>query len=283
MPNYITMSNLTLTEGLGSQMYHFACLFAISKHTKHKICFFNENINIGKGLLLNKYFSQVPIDLISISELSDQEKIYYSFPITRDVVIDSRVFVLNPSFNYDFKGLFNTYKMWYPFLQEIKEIYSFSEEVLIKASSLVEQYRTNDREVVSVHVRRGDYLLPSASFFTHLSKDYFDYSMSKFDINKTNFLFFSDGIDWCKENFGDKDNIFFSNNTSDIIDLAAMTLCDHNIISNSGFGLWGAVLNKNNNRRVICPSKYLKNDYAVPHFNHSWFPDDFEGVLIGNN
>ena len=255
MPNYITMSNLTLTEGLGSQMYHFACLFAISKHTNHKICFFNENINIGKGLLLNKYFSQAPIDLISISELSDQEKIYYSFPITRDVVIDSRVFVLNPSFNYDFKGLFNTYKMWYPFLQEIKEIYSFSEDVLIKANGLVEQYRTNGREVVSVHVRRGDYLLPLNSFFTQLTKDYFDYSMSKFDINKT----------------------------SDIIDLAAITLCDHNIISNSGFGLWGAVLNKNNNRRVICPSKYLKNDYTVPHFNHMWFPDDFEGVLIGNN
>ena len=96
-------------------------------------------------------------------------------------------------------------------------------------------------------------------------------------------MFFSDDIDWCKENFGDKENIFFSNNTSDIIDLAAITLCDHNIISNSGFGLWGAVLNKNNNRRVICPSKYLKNDYAVPHFNHTWFPDDFEGVLIGNN
>ena len=116
-----------------------------------------------------------------------------------------------------------------------------------------------------------------------LTKDYFDYSMSKFDINKTNFLFFSDDIDWCKENFGGKENIFFSNNTSDIIDLAAITLCDHNIISNSGFGLWGAVLNKNNNRRVICPSKYLKNDYTVPHFNHMWFPDDFEGVLIGNN
>ena len=283
MYNYITMSNLTLTEGLGSQMYHFACLFAISKHTKHKICFFNENINIGKGLLLKKYFPQVPIDLISINDMSEQDKTCYSFPITRDIVIDSRIFELNPSLNYDFKGLFNTYKLWYPFLKEIKEFYTFPLDVLIKAKSLVDQCKTDDRKLVSVHVRRGDYLLPLNSFFTHLSKDYFEYSMSKFNVEDNNFLFFSDDIKWCKENFGNRKNIFFSENTSEIIDLAAMTLCDHNIISNSGFGLWGAVLNKNKNRKAICPSKYLKNDYAVPHFNHAWFPDDIEGVLIGNN
>lgn len=283
MFNFITMSNLTTSEGLGSQMYHFACLYAISQNTKHRICFFNENINIGKGLLLNKYFSKVPINLLSINDLSENERIVYSFPITRDVVIDSRFFDLNPSLNYDFRGLFNTYKLWYPFLREIKEIYAFSADVLDKANNLINQFRTDGHELVSVHVRRGDYLLPLNSFFTQLTKEYFEYSMSKFDIGKTNYLFFSDDIEWCKQNFGHKENVFFSNNSKEIVDLAAITLCDHNIISNSSFGLWGAVLNKNINRRAICPVKYFRNDYAVPHFNHAWFPDDFEGVLIGNN
>lgn len=126
-------------------------------------------------------------------------------------------------------------------------------------------------EVVSVHVRRGDYVFTEQQGAQSLlSVDYYSKAMDCFP-EGTAFLFFSNSledINWCKQNFSRK-NIFFSENKGTISDFILMSACDHNIISNSTFSWWAAWLNSNVAKKVISPhpSKWLGRKYQDYNLN----------------
>ena len=109
---------------------------------------------------------------------------------------------------------------------------------------------------VSVHIRRGDYLLPKFSgHHTNLGREYYQKAMSHFPDDST-FVFFSDDIEWCKQTFGKK-NSFFVENTNDVIDMYLMSKIPNNIIANSSFSWWGAWLNTNGDKKVIRPKNWF--------------------------
>ena len=113
----------------------------------------------------------------------------------------------------------------------------------------------NDEKTVAVHIRRGDYLSPTLSQYHHAQDiSYYEKAMSHFS-SDCKFIFFSDDIEWCKENFV-KDNYFFIEGESDYIDLYLMSKMKNNIIANSTFSWWGAWLNSNKNKKVIMPTKW---------------------------
>lgn len=126
--------------------------------------------------------------------------------------------------------------------------------------------------LVGLHVRRGDYLQHYIAF-PPVKMEYYDRAI-QFFVNRgyNNFKVFSDDIEWCKENFKQNVTFTFSDETDAKKDMALLSHCEHQIISNSTFSWWGAWLNQNPNKIVISPSKFnwfgrrtrLNTDTLIP-------------------
>lgn len=107
-------------------------------------------------------------------------------------------------------------------------------------------------DAVSIHVRRGDYLLiPHSEFHTNLcDTDYYERAIAMFP--KEKFIVFSDDIGWCKNYFRGK-NFEFSEEKDEIKDFNKQASCRHHIIANSSWSWWCAYLGRFNFSKVVCP------------------------------
>lgn len=131
-----------------------------------------------------------------------------------------------------------------------------------------------NNNTVAVHVRRTDYLLESQ--FGFLGKKYYVDSIDFFakKIDNPLFIFFSDDIEWCKEEFKNDNSIFFDDNMwkADYLQLFLMSKCLHQIIANSSFSWWGAWLNTNPEKIIIRPETPFrdKSIYYESYYPNEW-------------
>lgn len=118
-------------------------------------------------------------------------------------------------------------------------------------------------DMVSIHVRRGDYV--NNSFYVDLSQtDYYDQAMSSFQ--KEKFLVFSDDIEWCKQQELFKE-CEFSEGKTEIEDLNLMAGCKAHIIANSSFSWWAAFISGN---KTVAPRNWFTDGHQRISLPESW-------------
>lgn len=112
--------------------------------------------------------------------------------------------------------------------------------------------------LVSVHVRRGDYLIHTNKH-PPVTKEWYEQAMNMFDGKR--FKFFSDDINWCKETFGNRSDCEFSTNTNELDDLIEMSHSEHFINSASTFSWWGAWISQNPNKKIVLPKLWFVQNW----------------------
>ena len=136
-----------------------------------------------------------------------------------------------------------------------------SSELMDSYLSIIE---TGLKPTVSIHFRRGDFISnPNAAKFHNICSD--EFYLSAIDvlekkIGAFDLMVFSDEIEWVKLNFPFDDNrkVEFVTGLEDFEEFQLMSMCGHNIISNSGFSWFSSWLNKNENT-VLAPLNWVKD------------------------
>jgi len=231
-----------LQGGLGNYMFQIAVSYSIAIDNNTDSVFnINNAVRVHKNI--NEYKNNILRNVKIIP--NPQYKIQYiepSFEYKKINYIDGLYLV----------GYFQSEKY---FLHNRSSILKLFEPTKSDKEYINKKYHhLLNKKNCSVHVRRGDYL-KIQDHHVLCSLDYYK-EASKIIGEDTNFIIFSDDIQWCKENLHFK-NCHYIENENDYIEMYLMSMCDDNIIANSSFSWWGAWLNQNKDKKVIAPKKWF--------------------------
>jgi hypothetical protein len=238
---------VNLKGGLGNYLFQIAAGYVTS--LKHNT---NYSIDTSKVLQIHSH-----IDVY-------RNNIFRNVPIGNNIPVNSHYHYDSLSFKeimYNngmlLDGYFQSEKYWFGFEDKVKDLFSIDENTL---KYLNDKYGNilNDENTCSIHVRRGDYLY--IDLFNKLNNDYYSTAIDIVGRDK-HFIIFSNDIEWCKNNFNNVKSTFIENEV-DYVDLYLMSLCKHNIISNSTFSWWSAYLNNNKNKTVIGPNTWFLHSHS---------------------
>ena len=269
-----------LMGGLGNQMFQYALGRRLSllhktdlfidtsfldklspTHVKreYELGIFDLPVSIAEADVLNKFES---IRKSSIkSRLQPLLPNLLPFHIVREPSHAFNEEILQSPSNSLLIGYWQTEEYFIDIEDVIRKDFTLKKTLDDRNSAIAE--KINSTNSVSVHVRRGDYILNEKIQKHHGICDTAYYSKAVELISgiqkNTELFLFSDEPEWVKQNMKFDLPVNYIDNTGEAgyIDMQLMSLCKHNIIANSSFSWWGAWLNNNEEKVVIAPEKWF--------------------------
>lgn len=234
---------------LGNQMFQLASLWGISAKNGYDFCIpspdsfgtQDSNVRMSDANIFNTF---------KLKNFNYEITSYPTFQ-ERFFEFDSDLFNQCPN-NIDLQGYFQSEKYFKHIESDIRQAFTFTDEILEPTSdAFLTEF--GDSDVISLHIRRGDYLN-----YTHHPTQPMSYYLDGLSLMPSDVpvMIFSDDIEWCKNQELFKDSRFnFSEGNSTGIDLCLQTLCSYHIIANSSFSWWGAWLA--NSKKVVAPKNWF--------------------------
>jgi len=272
-----------LIGGLGNQLFQYAAARSLAEYHNtdlkldispfetyklHKFALTNFNI---KGTLATR------VEVEKLTRVSILEKILNRLPSPlrsrlferRSVFREYVLGPFNPSIfstskDVYLEGYWQSEKYFLKVQDIIRKEVTLNTEISFQSQEIADQIANS--QAVSIHIRRGDYVLNPETNRIHGTCDLQYYYECIEEIRKKiaslQFFIFSDDPNWVVENLKiDHPVTFVSHNDAarNYEDLYLMSLCQHNIIANSSFSWWGAWLNNNPEKIVYAPGRWFSD------------------------
>lgn len=260
----ITMTNLGENGRLGNQLFQYAALIGLSK--SH-----NQILKLKDWKYKEFFNGNYPV--ISEEDIEETKNLRY---------IEEPTFAYVPEWPYirenenvDISGYLQSEKYWIHCRNQVKETLKFKESFKKEVRNNEQFEEAFKKITIAISVRRGDYV--NNPFYLQLPITYFILALHEHFPNwrDCNIVIFSDDIPYCRVHFGCLENVYFSDNNSDIEDLCLMSQCDHFIISNSTFSWWGAYLSNNENKKIIRPNGLFAGRLLKRNDSKDFYPETF--------
>lgn len=235
---YVVFRELGAMGRLGNQFFQIAATLGIAQKNgaEARFCYWP----FAKYLNIPSYFFHLPN--VKTTLIGDEEKGYKNIKLNGHT---------------ELFGFYQTEKYFKEIEATVREYFTLKGDYAKELKAYIQSF---NKTVVSLHVRRGDFLKWKLQL---LDMAYYEKAISYFPADCI-FLIFSDDINWCKTQFKgerfvfkEKDNRSFSTGLSDLLDMYLMSFCHHHITANSTFSWWGAWLNERKNKTVVCHKHWL--------------------------
>lgn len=288
------MKIVKLKGGLGNQMFQYAFAKVIESIS-------DTEVKLDLSAFKNTHEDSIRVPRIlkfqlSLSEASAEEvksfcifdhagynlSLKYRVKIGMENILNNKYYLeknrayLDPNtikkYRY-FDGYWQSWRYVVPIIAKLRKEFTPNYDVSEKTTDMVRQVSCVPS--VFVGVRRGDYQAES-SHYGNFTQDYYEHAFRIIEDKVTNpvYIVFSNDISWVKNNikFYNREVVF--REPEDIIDdfeeFLIMMACQHNIILNSTFHWWAAMLNRNENKTIIAPQKWFQDHKPIDIYPESW-------------
>ncbi|QAY95063.1 alpha-1,2-fucosyltransferase [Methylovirgula ligni] len=183
---------------------------------------------------------------------------------------------LPPGRSLCFEGYWQREEYFAPVAETIRKEFQLKAPLAPERQKIAAQY---DDSAVSIHVRRGDYVLKPefTTYFGTCAAEWYGAAIAiiRERVKSPRFFVFSDDPDWARVNLPLREHpVQFIDprpDKRDAEDLHLMSRCAHHIIANSSFSWWAAWLNPMPDKVIIAPKLWYKGAPEIPvHVPASW-------------
>lgn len=270
--------------GLGNQMFQYALMknYLLKKDNVYADVSYYQ-LAEGGIFQLTETFRNIKIKSCDARQKYQLAKRYLDGDIEGKFIADSEIkygidkSVLDMKAGF-IKGLHQNYYFASLIREQLLQDFQFD----LKADRQLKELCENmcaQNNIVSVHIRRGDYL---SDKYRHALGDvcteaYYNKAMDYMEqrMGHCKFYFFSDDIKWVKEHYRRSNATYIEEKMfadyQNWFDMCLMSFCSHHIIANSTYSWWGAWLNprekiviapknwsRTKNFADICPAEWIR-------------------------
>jgi|TARA_B100000085_G_scaffold209477_1_gene193460 hypothetical protein len=241
----ISFNHLGFWGRLGNQMFQYSTLKSIAK--KHGYSFTIPPSSFSDPYKEHQLFEAFELESLPQENirLNNTEKIlqesFFHF--------DEDLYNQCPD-NIDLFGYFQSEKYFVDIRDEILKDFTFLPHILGPAKEMRDEFGD---EVISLHIRRGDYV--EQPWHGPQNTEYYAKALKMLP-EEIPVLIFTDDPPWAfEQELFESDRFCVSEGNSNLFDMCLMSMCQYHIIANSSFSWWGAWLS--DSKQVIAPKRWF--------------------------